>query len=150
MKISSAGKTDKGYVRTNNEDSLLVDDALGLYAIADGMGGHRAGEVASKVTHEALRDTLVREYKGGPATTVLQRGLQTAGIRLFARIEEDGELRGMGTTLTALLIPPDQESRATVVQVGDSRCYRWRGGAFNMLTDDHSWVWEQRKAGLLT
>lgn len=146
MKLVSAGKSDKGYVRSNNEDGFLVDDELRIYAVADGMGGHRAGEIASRVTLEALRDTLGRERNAPPGTT-LERALKTAGIRMFAQAEKDPELRGMGTTLTALLA--GAEGKGTLVHVGDSRCYRWRGGKLTLLTEDHSWVWEQRKAGLL-
>lgn len=147
MRIESAGKTDRGYVRTNNEDGLLVDDRLGIYAVADGMGGHRAGEIASRLTLEALRDTLEREGGHADPAIALGRALQTAGIRILAESQADPQLRGMGTTLTALLI---ENGRGTLVHVGDSRCYRLRGGAFELLTEDHSWVWEQRKLGLIS
>jgi protein phosphatase len=149
VKVQATGKTDKGYVRSNNEDSFLVDEAIGIYAVADGMGGHKAGEIASKTTLDAMRDSLLRE-KGTSPSLALERALQTAGIRIFAQIEQDPELRGMGTTLTALLIQPNSAKSATIVHVGDSRCYRWRGGVLSLLTEDHSWVWEQRKAGLIS
>lgn len=148
MRVISAGKTDKGYVRANNEDGFLVDDELKIYAVADGMGGHKAGEIASRVTLDALRDTLKRDPKGAAAGSLLERGLQTAGIRMFAQIDKDPELRGMGTTLTGLLL--SHENKATLVHVGDSRCYRMRAGKLTLLTEDHSWVWEQRKAGVLS
>lgn len=147
MKVASAGKSDKGFVRSNNEDGFLLDDDLRIYAVADGMGGHRAGEIASRVTLEALRDTLTREKNAPPGST-LERAMKTAGIRIFGQAEKDPELRGMGTTLTALLVNAD--TKGTLVHVGDSRCYRWRSGKLTLLTEDHSWVWEQRKAGLLT
>lgn len=148
MKVQSAGKTDKGFVRSNNEDGFLVEDSVGIYAVADGMGGHRAGEIASRVTLDALRDTLHRDHAQASPALTLERALQTAGIRMFSQVDKDPELRGMGTTLTALLLTPGPT--ATLVHVGDSRCYRWRGGELNQLTEDHSWVWEQRKAGLIT
>ncbi len=146
MRFHSAGKTDRGYVRSNNEDGLLIDVDLGIYAVADGMGGHKAGEVASSVTLEALRDTL-EKTPGQPSRNALSRALQTAGLRILARTEQDPGLRGMGTTLTALLV---RDGEASLVHVGDSRCYRLRGDSFELLTEDHSWVWEQRKAGLIS
>jgi PPM family protein phosphatase len=147
VSIKAAGKTDRGYVRSNNEDGLFLDEYLGIYAVADGMGGHHAGEVASRVTLEALRDTLAREGVGADPATSLSRALQTAGLRIFSATQQDPSLRGMGTTLTALLVWPQS---AMMVHVGDSRCYRWRDKRLELLTEDHSWVWEQRKAGLIT
>lgn len=145
MRYLSAGNTDRGYVRANNEDAFLIDVSHGLYAVADGMGGHQAGEVASTVTLEALKDTLERNAGLAPESA-LSRALQTAGLRLLARTEKEPSLGGMGTTLTALLV---QEAKGYIVHVGDSRCYRLRDGRFELLTEDHSWVWEQRKAGLI-
>ncbi len=147
MQIQAAGKTDRGYVRSNNEDGLLMDGELGIFAVADGMGGHKAGEIASRVTLEALRDTMAREGREASPNRTLTRALQTAGLRIFSSTEQDPELRGMGTTLTAMLVSGNQ---ATLVHVGDSRCYRWRGGRLEQITEDHSWVWEQRKAGLIS
>jgi serine/threonine protein phosphatase PrpC len=147
VRVFSAGKTDRGYVRTNNEDGLFIDNDLGVFAVADGMGGHKAGEIASRVTLDALRDTAMREQKGDDSARTLTRALQTAGLRIFSATEQEPELRGMGTTLTAMLI---HDSTAHIGHVGDSRCYRWRGERLELLTEDHSWVWEQRRAGLIS
>ena len=146
MRYLSAGNTDRGYVRSNNEDGFLIDVDHGLYAVADGMGGHQAGEIASSVTLEALKDTLERNESLAPEST-LSRALQTAGLRLLSRTEKEPSLGGMGTTLTAMLV---EDSKAHIVHVGDSRCYRLRSDRFELLTEDHSWVWEQRKAGLIS
>ncbi len=149
MKVKAFGRTDKGYVRSNNEDGFFVDEELGVYAVADGMGGHRAGEVASTVTLEALRDTVHRD-KGNPPVATLERAMQTAGLHIFNQVEKAPDLRGMGTTLTGLLIVPGDTAQGNLVHVGDSRCYRFRDNKLEQLTEDHSWVWEQQKAGLLS
>jgi PPM family protein phosphatase len=144
--IRAAGRTDKGYVRTNNEDGFFIDNFIGLFAVADGMGGHRAGEIASKVTLEALSDIITREQGQDPERS-LGRALQAAGLRISRETENAPELRGMGTTLTGMLL---QNKVAYVVHVGDSRCYRLRADKLEMLTEDHSWVWEQRKLKLIS
>ena len=151
MRARAFGLTDVGRRRENNQDSLLVRPELGLYAVADGMGGHAAGEVASRLAIESLRDTL---GSGGLPTADprvaadrLADALHEGNRRICDSVVARGEWRGMGTTIVALIAIGD---RAIIGHVGDSRAYRLRAGQLERLTLDHSWVSEQVRLGLLT
>ncbi len=153
MKIIAAGKSDIGKVRKNNEDSYLVEDSLGLYAVADGIGGHEGGEVASRMAIEGL-SRFVREYlsgtkpsAGGPADTALVQAFAAANARILDAASEQRGLSGMGTTLTALLL---RENTAFLAHIGDSRAYLLRAGSLSQETEDHSVVGEYIRAGMLT
>jgi protein phosphatase len=153
MKTTSFGLTDVGRRRENNQDRLLVDDARGVYAVADGMGGHAAGEVASRIAIEALADAMSNgDFDAGSlvAEEAAQR-LESAFVEGNRRICESvvtrGEWRGMGTTIVALVALAD---RAVIGHVGDSRAYLLRDGVLRRLTNDHSWVSEQVRLGLLS
>ncbi len=138
--------TDKGRVRANNQDSQLVVEGR-LFAVADGMGGHRGGEVASATALESLSAGL------GEATTgALLAGVTGANTAVFTRASHDPELRGMGTTLTvlALVVAPDGTERLAVANVGDSRAYRLRGDELVQMTEDHSLVESLVRQGRLT
>jgi serine/threonine protein phosphatase PrpC len=154
------GRTDVGRVRKHNEDAFLVDDALGLYIVADGMGGHAAGEVASAVAideiHGMVRNRMgtVSAYLANPCDDtvnavcrMLESAVQAATYMVFGMAEQEPERKGMGTTISTLLIAG---RRGFVAQVGDSRVYRLRSGQAAQLTEDHTLVNLQVKMGLLT
>jgi PPM family protein phosphatase len=157
MKIVSVGNTDTGRIRTNNEDSFLIDDALGLYVVADGMGGHAGGETASSMsvaclqeTVRALTDKAVRPDappRELGAVRALEQGFVAANRAVLDVGSRDPALRGMGTTMTALFREGGLMHSA---HMGDSRAYLFRSGALEQLTQDHSLVAEQVRAGLLT
>ena len=138
MVLRSAAASDLGRRRAANEDYFLLAPEIGLFAVADGLGGQAAGEVASKLAVEALA-RCVREPEGDPEPSAdqLRRGVERAHREVVARAKRCDELRGMGTTLVALLVRAD---RATLAHVGDSRAYLFREGAARQLTDDHSVV----------
>lgn len=151
--------TDVGRVRDGNEDSFLVDDRLGLFVVADGMGGHAAGEVASSLAVHVLRDTLAGEramladfergagkVDRGAVLRLLELGVQRACSSVYAAAQRDPGKRGMGTTIVALLV---LGSRGFIAHVGDSRIYLVRGGAVHQLTQDHSLINELLKRGRL-
>jgi protein phosphatase len=224
VKVVAWARSDVGRKREHNEDSLLADEALGLFVVADGMGGHQGGERASRMAVEVLRgriqaiheadgdfDAAARELvKGDPlqvglsheitspldlvarprrasrlpdavrwgsesvsfdqddspyddlgdmptdpnlpsvapsAATILRAAARAAGRRIYDTAQGDPNLSGMGTTLTALLIHRD---RAHLAHVGDSRAFLIRDGVAVQLTEDHSWIAEQVRAGLIT
>lgn len=153
MRAVAYGLSDVGRRRETNEDEFLIEPAIRLYAVADGMGGHAAGEVASRIAVDALREALRRNGGGkgsyfeiDEATRHLQAAVHEANVRICDTVSADAELRGMGTTLVALLM---LEHRAVIGHVGDSRAYLLRAGRLSRLTSDHSWVNEQVKLGLL-
>ncbi len=133
--------TDVGKVRDHNEDGYLVDDGLGLVAVADGMGGHRGGEVASATAIEALHASFADH--GGLRDAVL-----AANSAVLDRADGDESLRGMGTTLTAGVLGDD--GTLLIGHVGDSRAYLLRDGELSRITTDHSLVEELVAAGELT
>ena len=145
MNFTFAGHTDVGRVRSRNEDALFQQPLRGLAAVADGMGGHAAGDVASRIAVDIL-DDRTRELGPDPAAT-LEDAVLAAHEAILKAARADPELQGMGTTLTALLVQDDQ---GTIAHVGDSRAYRWRDDGLEQLTRDQTWVQEQVEAGTLT
>lgn len=141
MRLVAGWATDVGLVRAANEDSYLVDDALGVFAVADGMGGHAAGEIASSTAVEALRAALARG--DDVVTAVLD-----ANAEVFSRAHRQQSLAGMGTTLTVAVTEGGRHLR--LGHVGDSRAYLLRDGVLDRLTDDHSMVEELLRAGRIT
>jgi len=159
MKLRYAVASDMGRVRKNNEDAFIANPALGIFAVADGMGGHASGEVASRIAVESLQDSLARagREKEAPLTedstavlsspaNILVNGFRLANQRIYKSSLEKGEYKGMGTTLVAVYF---SESSSVVAHVGDSRLYQIRGPAIKQVTADHSLVWEQYKQGLI-
>lgn len=160
MRLTCAALTDPGRRRENNEDSYCVRDDLGLFLVADGMGGHVAGEVASRLAVEEVErliaatapagskseDATVRGAGGNPGDR-LAAAFAQANRKLAERIAGDGSLHGMATTAVAMLA--DGQAVA-LAHVGDSRAYRYRSQRLARLTRDHSWVEEQIRAGVLT
>jgi serine/threonine protein phosphatase PrpC len=141
MRLVMGAATDVGRVRDGNEDAYLVDDAMGLIAVADGMGGHRAGEVASATALEALRAAIT---SGRP----LRESIEDANEAVFTKSHTDASLRGMGTTLTAGTLVTG--GTLLVGHVGDSRAYLLHDGELRQVTDDHSLVEELVREGRLT
>ncbi len=152
MHIRSAGQSDVGKVREKNEDAFLCRDALGLYVVADGMGGHVGGKTASNLAVQTIEASLAGVAADSSSSyTHLPRQLagavRAACTAIYDRAQIERELRGMGTTCTLLLLRAD---RAVVAHVGDSRCYLIRNNRPTLITDDHSLVNEQIKSGLLS
>ena len=140
MILRTAAHTDVGLRRRGNEDRFAVDPALGLLLVADGMGGHSAGQVASQLA-AATVVTSLQERKGSAASASekLRAALEDANRAIYSAARQNAEYSGMGTTVVALLV---EDNRAALAHVGDSRAYRVRGGRIRQLTDDHSIVGE--------
>ncbi len=136
--------TDIGKVRAVNQDALVMSEELQLYGVADGMGGHKGGEVASAGARDALI-RLLEDQK--PALSALEDAISEANASLYRQQEEDEALTGMGTTLSVLWL---SEHFAYMGHVGDSRIYRLRDGELEQLTDDHSFVGELVRRGVIT
>ena len=160
MILIAAGGTDPGRKRGNNEDAYLIRDELGLYVVADGVGGSEGGEVASRVAVEtmsaAMQDMIQRTevdaLHSDPSNGIFQSEKLRAAVTLANQKirqaqEKSQELVGMATTMTVLLL---QDERAYLAHVGDSRAYLLRSGDIKQLTADHSLVAEHVRAGLLT
>lgn len=149
MHVTCAAGTDKGVVRAINEDYHLMQVDRGIFIVADGMGGHAAGEVASEMAVEIIAEDL-GQFRGLPdaeIATRLFRAIQRANGAIFKRTMVEEDKKGMGTTTTVMLLFP---RRYLIAQVGDSRAYIYRGGRIHQVTKDHSYVQEQVDAGLLT
>lgn len=154
------GVTDPGCVRKNNEDNLLVEPDLGLLVVADGMGGHNSGEVASGMAVKTILE-FARKMLGGAQVMVPEGGspelsvrgrqleyfVKTANTMIYEKGRAFPRDAGMGTTVVAALV--DAES-VTVVHVGDSRLYLWRRGELSQLTCDHSLVGEMVRRGQMS
>jgi PPM family protein phosphatase len=139
----SAGRTDAGRVRRRNEDSFVLDPPL--FAVADGMGGAQAGEVASRLAAAAFR-----EYHDADRLEPAERVeaiIKEANRRIYERARTDAEVSGMGTTVTAAILT---NGRVSIGHVGDSRAYRVREGELERLTEDHSLVADLMRSGRLT
>lgn len=158
MHIVAQGLTHVGRVRDHNEDSFLVDPELGLYAVCDGMGGHAAGDLASATAIDTLRahigahwQSIERVLAGHDAVhdaaTVMREAIEAASLQIHALGEDDRKRRGMGTTCTALLV---LGSRAIMGHVGDSRLYLTRDGRIFQLSEDHTFVQEAVRRGMMT
>ncbi len=147
-RIVGAGQSEEGRVRQVNQDSFYVGRVPGmgyLAIVADGMGGHRAGEIASRKAVEVLRRELERTRLLPPVA--LAKAAQTANFEVYDYAAEHPEVRGMGTTLTAVYL---DDQVGLIGHVGDSRAYLIRAGEIRQLTADHSWVADRVRQGLLT
>jgi protein phosphatase len=156
----AVGRTHVGKVRTNNEDCFALNPELGLFLVADGMGGHASGEVASRMAVEIIQEAYQRGVKNRNAPLVGKPDpkLSWAANRLLSSVrlanraihelgEKEPGYRGMGTTLVGMLM---QDDHLLQFHVGDSRIYRLRDGTMEQVTEDHSLVAQQRRLGLLT
>ena len=148
LRAVAAGKTDVGLQRDHNEDSFLLMPEYGLFVVADGMGGHRAGDVASRLAIEAIMDYF--RSIGGETTWPMQydarlsedenhilASVRLANRKILERSARSREFHGMGTTVVGALFNPEQQ-RMIIAHVGDSRAYRVRGGFITQMTRDHS------------
>lgn len=153
--IKAAGNTHIGRVRSTNQDSFLVDSEACLYVVADGMGGHAGGEIASKLCIETLvsyvsEQAIFNEQVSHPESKLhleLGRAINAASAKIYEKALEEPNLKGMGTTATAVKII---NNFAYFAHVGDSRLYLVREGFLYQMTYDHSLVSEQVRAGILT
>ncbi|MCU0658008.1 MAG: protein phosphatase 2C domain-containing protein [Polyangiaceae bacterium] len=160
IRSRSSARTDIGRHRAVNQDAYLSDDALGLYVVADGMGGHAAGEVASQEAVENIFGMVSRglqtmpdlrgpisEEKVRSACRMVEGAIQSATYMLFAMAEFDRTKSGMGTTISTLLLLGEY---GVFAQVGDSRIYQIREDQANQLTEDHTLIGWQLKQGLIS
>jgi protein phosphatase len=127
--------SDKGCVRSNNEDYCLIDPERGLFILADGMGGARAGEQASRIAVETVAETV--RSAGAPDSQVLIRATEEANRRVIDAAHGDPSLEGMGTTLVAAL---EVDGELAITSVGDSRAYVLDDGGLHVITEDQTWV----------
>jgi protein phosphatase len=158
MSAKGTGKTDVGRVRTSNEDAFFVDDDLGLYVVSDGMGGAAAGEVASRLAIETIVETVsaaradiekLRQNPGHAAlvASLLRDAIERANGAILGAARNDAALRGMGCTVTAMVV---SDGCAVVGHVGDSRAYVRQNGELRQVTHDHSIAAEMVRAGAMT
>ena len=160
MKAISAGLTDVGRKRSHNEDSFLIDEELQLFIVADGMGGHAGGGTASRLAVETI-DGVMRGARNSPDNPfvrsaslqdalipeVYRSAVEQACAAIFAEAQKQPRLQGMGTTVISLLV---QDEYVFFAHVGDSRAYLMRGDLIQQVSEDHSLVNEQIKAGMIT
>ena len=160
MKISYKAISDVGRKRSANEDSYFADGELNLFVVADGMGGHAAGEVASKVAVETILDFIRNTSNDKDITwpyefdetlsmagNRLKSAIQSAHAKVLEVTSQKKEFQGMATTVVSILV---ENGKAQVAHVGDSRAYMVRDGTLIQLTSDHSWVNEQLRTGAIT
>lgn len=159
MRVEAEALSDVGRMRQQNQDAFLIDDELKLFVVADGMGGHAGGQVASRLATKTIRacvrasaravpDTFnAYPIESSPAREVLRSAVETAGRTIYSLAQERPDLHGMGTTTTAVLAV---HGIAFIAHVGDSRCYLVRAGKAIQVSCDHSLVEEQVKAGTIT
>jgi protein phosphatase len=148
LSLHSAFLTDVGRKRRQNQDNGIALPELGLFVVADGMGGHQGGETASAMVVELL-PRLVQEFATEKELeiSILANAIQRVNAEVYAKSQQTPELRGMGTTTTAAWF---QANTLSIAQVGDSRCYFIRPDGIWQLTRDHSLVAEKVRAGLIT
>jgi protein phosphatase len=142
--LTAAGITDRGRLRRANEDYFVMRPEAGAFIVCDGMGGAAAGETASHLAADTAAAALA---KAKPGSAAIREAVRLANSAVYERARKDRRLEGMGTTLVALSLAGNT---AWVGHVGDSRCYRWRTGTLQRLTQDHSLVEEQIRVGRMT
>jgi PPM family protein phosphatase len=151
VQLAVAARSDVGIVRSGNEDSYFADanGHRGLFIVADGMGGHAAGEVASEMAVQILTRELggLRGVAGSDVVKLMERALKRTNAAIYERTLAEIDKQGMGTTASVLVI---SRGRYLIGQIGDSRVYLLRDGNLRQITKDHSYVQEQVDAGFLT
>ncbi len=158
--VRASGMTDVGMARKHNEDCYEIDREHWLYVVADGMGGHSHGEVASRIAVDSIREFIrndgptdeaaprfTEEISVRDHASKLKNAVRSAHDSVLKAIHQDTALQGMGTTVVGFLV---KDGIAALAHVGDSRAYRLRDDTFEVLTQDHTWVHEQVVAGYLT
>ena len=158
-RVKACGMSDVGLTRAHNEDCFRIDSRLQVYVVADGMGGHSHGEVASRIAVDSILDFVDRTAdsditwpKGYDPeldrdANRLRSAIQEAHAKVLHAIDDNATLAGMGTTVVGCLV---DGGSMVIGHVGDSRCYRFRSGRLELLTQDHTWVNEQVVAGYLS
>lgn len=148
MRIECWCISDKGLKRSGNQDSFLIDERLGVFIVADGVGGHTGGEVASALAVETVRE-VIGHPKASQFTPkdVLRQACQEASHRIYDRAAQEPKLHGMGTTLVMGYF---RDGVLYISNVGDSRCYLYRKPYVWQLTEDHSLINEQIRLGMMT
>ena len=149
LKFNVGFATDIGRKRQKNQDNGGAFPELGLFVVADGMGGHRGGEVASSLVLEVLPEFVKKaeKKKKWDPRQVISDGIRAANRAIYQKAQQEPDLQGMGTTTVSLLF---RDGKLTVGHVGDSRCYFFRPDAIWQVTRDHSLVQEKLRAGLIT
>ena len=159
MEVSAHGLTHVGRQRQHNEDAFLVAREAKLFLVADGMGGHAAGEIASRIAVDSISEFILHTKEDDGTwphaydehytrtTNRLMAAVRLANTRVLEAMRKDARLRGMGTTVVACMA---DDEKMSVAHVGDSRAYLIREGQLSRITNDHSWVFEQVQAGMLT
>ena len=159
LRARSSGLSDVGVIRSHNEDCFEIDPQHQVFVVADGMGGHSHGEIASRIAVDAIREFVSRTgdtdstlpFEMDPSLSRqgnrIRAAIRIAHDRVLRAIRQDASLHGMGTTVVGILLDGDSVS---VAHVGDSRAYRVRDGKLELLTQDHTWVNEQVVAGFLS
>ena len=158
-KILLHGQTDIGCIRDHNEDAIAIDDNIALAILADGMGGHRGGEMASAITVSTIKDIMAEKVKllpsgkknngaiYSPESLLIQDAITQANTKVHESAEDNPQYRGMGTTVVVIMFYNNQ---FTVAHVGDSRLYRLRNGELKQITRDHSLMQELIERGFYT
>jgi PPM family protein phosphatase len=147
LRIECGVRSDPGKIRASNEDSYIANAKSGIFLVADGMGGHAAGEIASQLAASTVEEVLSGGDSEFPPQELLQFAVQKANADVFETQRVRPECRGMGSTLTVLVFRGNQYH---VAQVGDSRAYLLRSGILNQLTQDHSLVWPLYKSAIIS
>jgi protein phosphatase len=147
VRYTAAAVTDRGRKRPSNEDAFGFSVEHGVYVVCDGMGGAAAGEIASSLAVEEVLRLLQARSTAITLPAVAEDAICAANRTIFNRAQRNPKLSGMGTTLVALVV---EETRIWILNVGDSRCYRLRGGNLEQLTLDHSLVEEQVRLGRMS
>lgn len=150
MKISAYGITDVGLKRSKNEDNLLVNEDMGLFIVADGMGGHKGGDMASRLAVESMQEVVKthrEEHTFLSPRAMIEEGYTEASARIYAESQKNNQmLSGMGTTLVTAYV---HDNEIFIGNVGDSRAYFYNKQYMWQMTEDHSLVNEHIRAGLL-
>jgi len=159
LKLLIDAMTDQGLVRPNNEDNFYIAEEKGVLVVADGMGGHASGEVASKMAIDIIRDSfiatggenepIIGKYDDdySEVTNRIGSAMRLANLAIYEASQSDSRWQGMGTTIAAVVI---NNKRLSIAHVGDSRIYLIRAGDIAQLTDDHTLVYEQVKREIMT
>ncbi len=146
MRIECGARSDQGRVRTSNEDSFVANVRSKIFLVADGMGGHAAGEIASRMTAEKVEEIVSKAVPESGMEEILQLAVQEANTSVHEAQKARVEYRGMGSTLTALAL---SDHCYHIAQVGDSRAYLLRDRDLIQLTQDHSLVWPLYASGMI-
>ncbi len=143
------GLSDQGLVRTANQDAYYVDDPDGrFFLVADGMGGHAGGEEASRIATQTISDYLSNHWDTQQPDVLLKEALLQANQQILNSQQKEPERADMGTTIVVVIFPEDDQPWCA--HIGDSRLYRWRQTQLDQITEDHTWIAQAVKSGMLT